>query len=835
MQKKLVLVDVSSQFFRAFYAIRELKTSKGFPTNALYGFLSMTVKLLKTYEPTYMVYCLDPKGGSFRNEMDENYKANRSEMPEDLALQLPYIFKLTEAMGIPQIVKNGYEADDLIGSLAVWGQKKGFEEVVIVSGDKDFSQLINKSVTMHDPMRNKVYTEEEVKKKWDVRPDQFIDYLAIVGDSSDNIPGIKGLGAKGAAKLLNEFESLDGVYENMEHHKGATLKKLQEGKDSAYASKELVKIVTDLDLYKDESEIKLKSVDVESLKPLLEELEFESFLKNFKSQKDNENESQEKSKPVKEIKNAKEFKELTEGVKEIHFLSAERAEYCIIDHQCCVLPHDQEDLKKIGSHIVNKKFKVSGFDIKPFLKKLEIFDYSIEDDLQLMAYSWSSEPWTFKTAAMEFCKTEVTEFFGADDYKDLYFELSEALKDQLKAKSLELYQTIEKPLFNILLKMESVGVKLDINKLSDFSEELDKKIKTLTKEAHDLVEKPFNLASPKQLSKVLFEDLGLEPIKKTKTGFSTNTDVLEKLKSKHPICSIIIDFRELSKLKSTYVDALPKLADKESHRIHTTYNQALTTTGRLSSTNPNLQNIPIRTEEGRRVREAFIPKEDHLFVSADYSQIELRILAHISKDKGLTEAFNNDQDVHAKTAAEVFDVDIDSVTDNQRRTAKAVNFGIAYGQGPYGLAEALGISRKEAKDIIERYFDRFSGVKTYIDSTIKKAHEDGEVLTLSGRKRVIKELSSSNKMLKNFGERAAVNAPMQGTASDIIKMAMVEVDKKIKSDLLLQVHDELIFEVHKEEVDRVKDEVKKIMESVFKLDVPLKVNISSGKNWNEAH
>ncbi len=836
--KKLLLVDVSAQFFRAYYAIRELKTSKGFPTNALYGFLAMTVKLLKMYEPRHMVFCLDTKEGSFRKDLDPEYKSNRSAMPEDLALQLPYIFKITEALGIPQMKKTNYEADDLIGSLAVWGEKQGgFDEIKIISGDKDFSQLINDKIQMHDTMKNKMFTPEEVVKKWDVTPEQFIDYLALVGDSSDNISGVRGIGAKGAAKLLNEFKTLDGIYENVDSIKGATQKKLIEGKEMAYKSKELVTIVTDLDLVQDESDINLKDVDLKTLEPLLEELEFESFLKNFKNTQDSsDTQGASSSEVAKEIKSVKEFKEAFKDVdKPLNILSTERGDFVFDKESIFSLTHDQEVLGKIGKHIKKEKFTFTGFDLKAVLKKFQLEDVDIKDEIQLMAYSLSSEPWTFKSACKEFCDLEVTEFFGSTDYKEAYFSLYESLKTKLTDESLKLYEDIEKPLFNILFKMEASGVLIDKDNLSEFSELLDKKITTLVDEAHALVDKKFNLASPKQLAKVLFEDLGLEPIKKTKTGFSTNTDVLEKLKKDHKLPEIVIEFRELSKLKSTYVDALPKLIKPKSGRVHTTYNQALTTTGRLSSTSPNLQNIPIKTELGRRVRQAFIAKENHVLVSADYSQVELRILAHISKDKGLNQAFTKGQDVHTRTASEIFEVPLDKVDSAQRRAAKAVNFGIAYGQGAYGLSETLNIGRKEAKGIIDRYFIRFSGVKDYIEATKVQAHKDGYVLSLLGRKRVLKELSSTNKMMINFGERAAINAPIQGTASDLIKLAMVEADKKIESTLLLQVHDELIFSVEESKAKEESLKIKELMESVYKLSVPLVVNVSSGFNWDEAH
>ena len=538
-----------------------------------------------------------------------------------------------------------------------------------------------------------------------------------------------------------------------------------------------------------------------------------------------------------ELKNAEDFKKhFFDETAPIHVLNTERGDYLFNESSnVFFLPYDLQELLKIGSYIEKKKFSFSGFDMKSVFKKLNLKDIELKKELQLMCYSLSSEAWTFKSSYKEFCNREVTEFFNGFDYRKAYFELLESLESHLEGDSLKLYKEIEKPLFNILFKMESQGVLVDKDYLNSFSEELEEKIGALTKKAHSLVDKPFNLASPKQLAKVLFEDIGLKPIKKTKTGFSTSTEVLEKLKRDHALPSLIIDFREWSKLKSTYVDALPKLINPKTQRVHTTYNQALTTTGRLSSTSPNLQNIPIRTELGRRVRKAFIAKKDCLLVSADYSQIELRVLAHISKDEGLIEAFEKGQDIHARTASEIFDVNIDKVTSEQRRIAKAVNFGIAYGQGAYGLSETLNISRKEAKKIIEHYFHRFSGVKKYIESTKEQAHKDGYVLTLLGRKRVIKELNSTNKMMKNFGERAAINAPIQGTASDLIKLAMIEIDKKIQSTLLMQVHDELIFEVKKSEVKEQAQVIKDIMESTYKLSIPLIANVFWGENWSEAH
>lgn len=835
MKKKLYLVDVSSMFFRAFFAIRELKTSEGFPTNALYGFLSMTIKLLKEFKPTHMVFCQDRKEPSFRKDLDPRYKANRSEMPEDLGVQIPYIHKLTQVLGIPQMDKLGYEADDVIGSLAAWGEKNDFE-VVIVSGDKDFAQLINKNITMFDPMKNKTWDVEHVNTKYGVTPEQFIDYLAIVGDSSDNIPGIKGVGPKGAEKLLTDYKTLDGVYENVEALKGATLTKVKQAKDEAYLSQKLVTIVKDLELLDSPDEALMKDINHDDLEEFFKELEFESFLKNFKKEDKGLEESQAEEVEIIELKKVGEIKKAFETAGKLTYLQSAVGDVLVNEKGIFYsLPHDNEFLVSLGKYLEKNKTAISGFGLKSFLRSMETSAVEIEKDTKLMCYSISSDNWDFPKAYKKFCSEDLLENHTLGELFSANQELEEELSKKLKGKALQLYVDIEKPLLKILLDMELSGILVDTKMLAKHSEELDKKIKQITTSVHEMVDKPFNLASPKQLAKVLFEDLGLEPIKKTKTGFSTNTDVLEKLRDDHPMPDLIIEFRELSKLKSTYVDALPKLVNPKTGRLHTTYKQALTTTGRLSSVNPNLQNIPIRTAEGRRIRKAFVAKKDHVLISADYSQIELRILAHISKDKGLTDAFLKGHDVHSRTAAEVFSVDLDAVTTEQRRMAKAVNFGIAYGQGAYGLADTLGISRKEGKEIIESYFNKFGGVKDYIDSTIEKAKEEFFTETLLGRKRELDELKSSNKMLQKFGERAAINAPIQGTASDLIKLAMIEVAKRVKSTLLLQVHDELIFEVHKDEVESESKLIKEIMETTYILDVPLTVGLGEGLNWDDAH
>jgi DNA polymerase-1 len=685
-------------------------------------------------------------------------------------------------------------------------------------------------------MKNKNWDVEHVTTKYGVTPEQFIDYLAIVGDSSDNIPGIKGVGPKGAEKLLTEYKDLDGVYENVEALKGAMLKKVKEAKEEAYLSQKLVTIVKDLDLLKTADEAAVKEINYPELEEFFKELEFESFLKNFKKMDSESEEPKAEEVEITELKKVGDVKKAFTGENKLTYLRSDQGDVLVTEKGGFYsLPHDNEFLVSLGSFLEKNKVIVSGFGLKIFLRSMETSAVEIDKDTKLMAYALSSDNWEFKKAYKHFCSEELLEEHTLGELFTAHQELEAELLKKLKGKALQIYEDIEKPLLKILLDMELSGILLDTKMLEAHSAELDEKIKKITTSVHEMVDKPFNLASPKQLAKVLFEDLGLEPIKKTKTGFSTNTDVLEKLRDAHPMPDLIIEFRELSKLKSTYVDALPKLVNPKTGRLHTTYKQALTTTGRLSSVNPNLQNIPIRTAEGRRIRKAFVAKKDHVLISADYSQIELRILAHISKDKGLTDAFLKGHDVHSRTAAEVFSVDLDKVTTEQRRMAKAVNFGIAYGQGAYGLAETLGISRKEGKEIIESYFTKFSGVKDYIESTISDAKEKFYTETLLGRKRELEELKSSNKMLEKFGERAAINAPIQGTASDLIKLSMIEVAKRVKSKILLQVHDELIFEVHKDELESESKLIKEIMETTYILDVPLLVGLGTGSNWDDAH
>jgi DNA polymerase-1 len=838
--KKLYLVDVSSMFFRAFYAVRMLNNSKGLPTNAIYGFLSMSVKLLKEVQPDYMVYCFDQPGPSFRKEIYEDYKANRGETPEELIPQIPYIKKLTELMGIPGIGKESYEADDIIGSLARFGQENKLE-VVIVSGDKDFAQLINDKVSMFDTMKDVKYDVDGVVEKWGVRPDQFIDYLSITGDSSDNIPGVKGIGPKGAQKLLSQFDSLDGIYENIKLIKTPSqVKKLEESKSNAYLSKKLVEIVKDLDLVQDLSGVSLKPINNEKLEEVLDELEFTSFKKNLLGGATN---NQKKSDKASAKRKAQLKMEACDAVALDSWLSPRDEVFVWKDaRQLFVIRGDQgrlleDDLYKVGEVLGGKKLLWQGFDVKALWRELGIRRGEVKSDLMLSAYLLKAGPIkSLGEIYQQYLGSTLPEFPEPADILAAFEETRDVVLQKLKdQKMLPILQTVDLPLIEVLACMEDKGVMLDTKKLTAESQVLEKEIQALEKEIKGMAGEEFNVASPKQLSVVLFEKMGLTKGKKTKTGYSTATDVLEKLVAESPIAQKILDYRELSKIKSTYVDALPELVHEKTGRVHTVFNQALTTTGRLSSNHPNLQNIPIRTKRGRKVREAFVVPKGYKMLSADYSQIELRILAHITKDAGLIEAFNNDRDIHSWTASEIFSIDPDDVGSEQRRMAKAVNFGIAYGQGVYGLAETLQISRKESKEIIDNYFEKFPGVKDYMDNIVERAKEQTYVETLFGRRRYLPELFSKNPMQRSFGERAAINAPIQGTASDLVKMAMLEIFEDYSDSLLLQVHDELIFELPEKNIEEHAATIKEIMENNVKLDVKLKVNVSWGDNWSEAH
>ncbi len=888
--KSLYLVDVSNMFFRAFYAIPRLTNSKGMPTNALYGFVGMSVKLLRENRPDYMAYCFDLPEATFRDELYADYKANRSEMPEDLVPQMPYIRQITELLGIPILEAKGFEADDVIGTLARQAQQKNID-AVIVSGDKDFAQLVGPHICLYDTMKNVRYSEKEVREKWGIPPEKMIDYLSIVGDTSDNIPGIKGVGPKGACKLIEEYGSLESIYERVDEIKSESLRqKIKDSREAAFLAKKLVTIVTNVPLKFPINELAIKPVDVDKVKALFEELDFGALLRKVIDPRPpsassgvanaadvvvkntvtppNETDAlggltmkadstpattkkkatkvdapepqmtfdvgaQTKDLPRNQI-SIKEFTKVFPSGSEIWAAIADTG-YCFSDQkQTYTVDASKEELGKILSE---QNLKWSGFDLKNIWGHFGMTGGTNPVwDTMLAAYV--IKPGTvddFSVVYKRLHQAEMPENLTLEEILQLEISVASALAKKLIENSGDhVYRNIELPLLPILFEMEQRGILIDKKELAHQAEGLVADIARLETKIHELAGEKFNIGSPKQLGTILFEKLKCPMGKKTKTGYSTDSGVLEKLAAKFPIAKYITEYRELSKLNSTYVEALPLLAD-EKGRIHTKFQQAVTTTGRLSSTNPNLQNIPIRTDRGRIIRRAFIADPGNCLLSVDYSQIELRILAEVTSDPGLIDAFNRDLDIHAATAAEVFGVDVDKVTADQRRMAKAVNFGIAYGQGVFGLADTLEIPRDEAKRIIDSYFIKFKNVKDYMVSTVEKAKENFYVETVLGRRRYLEELRSPNQMLRKFGERAAINAPIQGSSSDLVKMAMIAVHKKTKAKLLLQVHDELLFECPSDQVEVEAEKIRQSMESVVKLKVPLKVNVAWGKNWEDAH
>ncbi len=862
--KNLYLVDASNMFFRAFFAIPPLTNDKGMPTNALYGFLAMSLKLIREVKPDYLVYCFDLKEPSFRSELYTEYKAHRDEMPDLLKPQIPYLKNMTKLLGIATAEKSGFEADDVIGTLTMRAVAEHVN-AVIVSGDKDFAQLVRPGVSLYDTMKDVRMDSDGVSAKFGVRPDQIIDYLALVGDSSDNVPGVRGIGPKGACKLLSDYQTLDGIYEKIDEIKGATQKKLIESKDMAFLSRKLCTIVTDVPLALEFDSLRMKPLEPEPVRVMLKELGFGSFERKIFSDStaapsspvtgmplSSPQAKNESKKPLKSPGKKKsggitepdswteeqwtleELKTKIEPYSEIWALLNERGLYLGYKGRVIRVPAD--DLA-IGEALCRKQLKWKGYDVKQVLKTINCPGQLVIWDGMLAAYivRANSIP-SFEDIYEMYCSKRLPDLCTAADQMTAHQELEILLRQKMiEQEGLSVFDRFELPLVPVLTDMEIKGIKVDMKELAIQGKSLGEDIARLEKDIHREAGETFNIGSPKQLGAILFDKLKLPVGRKTKTGFSTDSDVLESLIDKHAIAKFIVEYRELTKLKSTYVDALPALADPTNFRIHSRLNQAATTTGRLSSTNPNLQNIPIRTERGRLVRRAFIADEGNVLISADYSQIELRILAHITEDEGLTRAFRDDLDIHAATASEIFNISLMDVTATHRRIAKAVNFGLAYGQGAFGLADVLGIPRGEATEIITRYFTRFSGVKRYMENTTREAMENGYVSTLFGRRRYLDEMQSKNPNIRKAGERAAINAPIQGTASDLVKLAMIRVHESLPIPLLLQVHDELIFECPEDEAAEMSEEIKAIMENVHQLKVPLKVNVGVGLNWDDAH
>jgi DNA polymerase I len=887
--KRFFLIDGSSYIFRAFFAIRGLSTPKGLPTNAAFGFTSMLLKVLRDHKPDGVAVIFDAKGPTFRTKLYTDYKANRPAMPDDLAAQIPYIKKIVEGFRIPALGKEGYEADDLIGTIAKKAEQDGIE-VVIVTGDKDLLQLVSDKVTALDTMKDSHKGLREVRERFGVAPERLPDIMGLSGDSIDNIPGVPGIGEKTAVELIKRFGSLDALLQRLEgldekELKKKTKEKILQHRDQALLSRDLATIDTHVPLEIRWDDFLLSPPDEEGLRAVFKELEFHKFLQDLFPQKSISYEA------YHLITTEEELAQLVASLKEAHVFSVDlettsldpinakvvglsfshrphEASYCPVAHDYPGVPLQLslsmvlerlkpllEDSQK-GKYGQNIKYdylvlrrhglKMAGIACDTMVASYLLNPTKRSHSLESIAQEYLEHQMiTYKEVTEKgqgFQKVDLQQamrYSGED--ADVTFLLAEMLMKKLKEEGLEdLFLQIELPLVEVLAEMELWGVKINPNLLIELSKELETRLWNLETRVFDLVGEKFNINSTQQLGRILFEKLKLPVIKKTKTGYSTDVEVLEELAKEHELPGTILEYRSFTKLKSTYVDALPKLVDPSTGRVHTSYNQTVTATGRLSSSDPNLQNIPIRTEEGRRIREAFVPEDDWWMISADYSQIELRILAHLSKDATLIKAFQAEEDIHTRTASEIFDITQQEVTPQMRREAKVINFGVIYGMSPYGLAKELGVGPKVAADYIEEYFRRYQGVKSYIDETLKEAKKKGYVTTLYNRRRYLPEINSSNRSARQFAERTAINTPIQGTAADLIKIAMVRIyrrikDESLKAKMIMQVHDELLLEVPDDECDKAERMVKEEMEGVLEMSVPLTVSVERGRNWGSLH
>jgi len=891
-RKTLYLIDGSSYIFRAFFGVRQqLSTSKGFPTNALYGFINMLQKVIREEKPDYLVVAFDSPDKTFRHKIYPNYKANRDAPPEELSRQFPYFEPLVKAYGLSSIRRPGFEADDIIGTLAKKGKQKGLE-IVIVSGDKDMMQLISPHIYMLDTMKNKKFMDKEVVEKFGVQADKVVEVMGLMGDSSDHIPGVAGVGPKTAAELIRKFGSIEALYKRIDEVEKKNVKeKLERDKENAFMSRELVSIDTEMDLEFNSDLMILGKIDSAKLKKMFEEFEFVSFLEGM--QDGTANSLKIDRSEYKTILTEKSFNDLMESLAKkksfafdvettskrpvwarlvgISFSFEDgNAFYLPLAHRYLGVPEQLEFKavrEKLKPILEDKSIKKCGHNIKYDLIVMSNEGIALDGvDFDTMIASYLLNPssrghgldaltmeyfghknLTYKemtgTGSKEigFDEVEVdraTEYAAEDS--DMTWRLKGKLQPQLKDSTLKLYKEIELPLLEVLAEIELNGVYVDRKHLKGLSSKIDKQLLHLEKDIYVLADEEFNINSPKQLSVILFEKLKLSVVKKTKTGYSTDVSVLEQLAVEHKLPEQVLSYRQLAKLKSTYVDALPGEIFKNTGRVHTSFNQTVAATGRLSSSNPNLQNIPIRSDMGKEIRKAFTAEGDNMLLSADYSQIELRILAHLSKDKALKNAFDKGEDVHARTAADIFGSSLEQVDENSRRMAKAVNFGIIYGLSAFGLSRQLNISRKDAQDFIDQYFSLYSNVKDFMDNTIAEARECGYTLTMFNRRRYLPDLKSDNRQVRESAERIAINSPIQGSAADLIKVAMIRLSRNLKkiklnSKMILQVHDELLFECPVQEKKEIESLVRKEMEGACTLSVPLVVDIGWGKNWNEAH
>ncbi|TCT17101.1 DNA polymerase I [Natranaerovirga pectinivora] len=883
---KILLVDGHSILNRAFYGLPLLTNNEGLHTNAVYGFLNILFKILDEEKSEYAIVAFDVSQPTFRHEMFEEYKGTRKGMPDELREQVPIIKEVLKTMGVNILECPGFEADDIIGTIAAKGEEKGLE-VSILSGDRDLLQLATDVVKIRIPKTKKGGTEienynsEEVLAKYEVNPKEYIDVKGLMGDPSDNIPGVPGIGEKTAVKIIKEYKSIENAYENIDKVKPArAANNLKEFYDQALLSKKLATIKVDCDVDLDLECSKLSNLFNEETYKLFKRLEFKTLLTRFNFEVDYNNLKDLNKDNFNCIKNSDDFKNIKKAICEQEVISItligqdsllgislcygeESAYYIPIsldisedDIICYINELFLQDNKKIVVHNLKKQLQ---------LVKNKGIQFNIHSffDTHLAAYlcNPSKETYNYDELANEFLSLLVPseeELLGKGRTKKLlntileddlvnfacyqtsiFYKAYEVLNSKLETEKMkELFYNIEMPLVEVLYEMEQLGIKIDSNALKEYGNRLLERITELEEEIFNLAGETFNINSPKQLGEILFEKLELPTAKKTKTGYSTAQDVLEKLVDKHPIINLITEYRHLVKLKSTYADGLFDCICQEDNRIHSQFNQTITATGRISSTEPNLQNIPIKLELGREIRKVFVPEEGYSFVDADYSQIELRLLAHLSQDDKLIDAYKNNQDIHRLTASQVFHTPFEEVTSLQRSNAKAVNFGIVYGISAFGLSQDLNITRKEADTYINNYFDKYPSVKIFLENTIRLAKERGFAVTMFNRRRLIPELQSKNFMQRSFGERVAMNSPIQGSAADIIKIAMIKVHNKLKelnlkSRLILQVHDELLIEAHNSEIEQVKTILISEMERAVELSVPLDIDVNVGKSWYE--
>ena len=893
-QHPLYLIDGSSYIFRAYYGIRaDLSTSEGFPTNAVYGFATMLLKFLREYEPRYLAIVFDSKGEVFRNEIYPEYKANRDEAPESLKPQFPKIFELVQAFSIPMLAMEGYEADDIMGTIARAQQES---EVVLVTGDKDFCQLVSGNVTLIDTMRERVTGVGEVQKKYGIKPGQMVDFFALVGDKVDNVPGVAGVGEKTASALISEYGDLDGVYDNLDALRPSVARKLKEHKDNAYLSRELVTIKTDVEVGTSIEDFRYEGYETKNLREVFSELEFEKLLDDIGASREPREGKSVKYDSYETVFEEESLSRVISMIKEAGELSIDLETDSklpmnagIVGFSLCSVPGQAfyVPVGHVGTIEAEKQIKLETAlsMLKPVLESEDInktgqnIKYEmlvlrnhgvtlrgIYFDTMLAAHLLDASRGSYKLD--ELSRTELGHrMISYDDVtgkgksrknfsevdietatryscedSDVTLILSRKFLETLRQEGLwDLYRENVLSLLPVLCDMELTGVSVDTAILEEMSEEFEKDLTSIETEIYEKTGGRFNINSTKQLSEVLFEKLRLPARKKTAKGaFSTDSEVLKDLSTIHEVPRLILRHRFLSKLKSTYIDQLPRLIHPATGRIHTSFNPTGTSTGRLSSSDPNLQNIPIKTEDGKRIRKSFVAKDGCLILSADYSQIELRLLAHFSRDPTLLEALRGNNDVHVATACEIFNATEDQVTSEMRNLAKTINFGIIYGISAFGLSKQLGTTVSVSRNYINRYFNRYSEVKAYMQSSVEEARNRGYTETLVGRRRPIPELVSGNRVERSRGEREAINTPIQGSAADIINLAMIRIfarleEEGFRSKMILQVHDELLFEVHETELEELQTHIKNDMENAWELRVPLRVEMRAAENWAEAH